>query len=127
PQNYFLIIPSHLISDKRLDDSTRILFGIISSLSNKHGYCFASDKYLGELTNTGHRQIARRIKLLDDLGYIRRETEKVGMFWDRKIIPNFNYEASRKTSRSVKPDIAEASQMTTDKDKTYKEKEDRKE
>jgi DNA-binding Lrp family transcriptional regulator len=93
--NYFLIIPTHILDDERIDDSTAILFGRISSLSNKMGYCFASDKYLAELTRVGEREVRNRLKKLEDCGYIRKETEKQGMGWDRKIIPNFNYERNR--------------------------------
>lgn len=91
-QGYFVLIPSHILNNPHIDDSTAILFGRIASLSNTLGYCYATDKYLAELTCTSDRQLRRRLQKLEKHGYIKRETEKKGMYWDRKLIPNFNYE-----------------------------------
>jgi len=97
--NYFVVIPSHILDDPEIDDSTAILFGRIASLSSNKGYCYASDKYLAELTRCCTREVKRRIKKLEDRGYVRKETKKNGVLWDRKIYPNFNYEGNIRSLR----------------------------
>lgn len=69
--NFFLLIPSHILDDERIDDSTAILFGRIASLSNNKGYCWASDKCLAELTRVTEREVRRRLKTLEDSGFIK--------------------------------------------------------
>jgi len=88
-QNFFLIIPAHIANDFDIDDSTKLLYGRIVSLSNKEGYCWASDKYIADMCGVKDRVISDRLKALEDKGYIHRETTKIGMYWDRKIYPIF--------------------------------------
>ena len=94
-QGPFYIIPVHIAEDHRLDDSCKLLYGRILSLSNAKQYCFASDAYLAEKSGCSEREIKYRLKNLEDLGYIRRETKRDGLRWDRKIIPNINYEGNK--------------------------------
>lgn len=90
--NFFVLIPSHMLDDPRIDDSTAILFGRIASLSNNKGYCWASDQYLADLTGVKLRELQYRLKTLEDCGYMKRDSKKIGMKWDRMLYPNFNYE-----------------------------------
>ena len=85
--NYFLVIPSFITDDPKIDDSTAILYGRIVALSNQKGYCWASDKYLAELTRVSEREVRNRIKCLEENGYIIRQTTKNGFNWSRKIYP----------------------------------------
>ena len=46
--NYYAIIPSNVrYSD--LKPNAKLLYGEITALSNKHGFCFASNKYFANL------------------------------------------------------------------------------
>lgn len=90
--NYWTTIPTHVLDDPRIDDSTAILFGRISSLTKSKGYCYASDKYLAELTRVSPREVRSRLLVLEKCGYIIRDTKKNGVLWDRKIFSNYNYE-----------------------------------
>jgi len=123
--NYFIVIPSHVLDDERIDDATAMLFGRISSLTTNRGYCFASDEYLAKLCRTTRSPLQRRLKTLRDCGYIRIETTKNGMLWDRKIFLNYNYEASAATPRSTASDASEAplAVQEQDKNKQYKKEE----
>ena len=51
---------------------------IISSLCAEKGYCYASNKYFGELFNLPEQTISRKIKKLEEKGYITVEYKKRG-------------------------------------------------
>jgi len=89
--NAFLIIPSSLAYHKEIDDSTKLLYGSLNSLSNIKGYCFASDSYLAELTGVTEKELNSRLKTLEDFGFIKRFSKKNGLKWDRKIFTSNNY------------------------------------
>ena len=55
--NYYAIIPSIVRYDKELTDKAKLLYGEITCLCNKEGYCFATNNY------------QRKIYLTDALGY----------------------------------------------------------
>lgn len=120
--NFFTVIPSHVLDDDRIDDSTAILFGRIQSLTYNTGYCYASDEYLANLTRCSTRELSRRLKTLKDCGYIHIETKKNGMIWERKIFSNLNYE---RTNRSARTDTAvcfEQNRRSEYYDNSYKDK-----
>lgn len=83
--NFFLLIPSHVADDPDIDDSTSMLYGRLNALSNREGFCWASDQYLADLTKCKLRSIQERLNLLEKKGYIVRDTKKEGMAWKRKI------------------------------------------
>ena len=45
---YYSIIPATILYNNELKANEKLLYAIITSLSNKEGYCFASNKYLAE-------------------------------------------------------------------------------
>ena len=45
---YYSIIPATILFNKELKATAKLLYALITALSNKEGYCFASNKYLGE-------------------------------------------------------------------------------
>ena len=47
--NYYAIIPSTVRYDPDLKPSEKLLYGEITSLTNKMGYCFATNKYFADL------------------------------------------------------------------------------
>lgn len=58
----------------------------ISSLTAEKGYCFASNQYFAEKFNTNEVNISRKIKKLEEKGYITIEYTKRGCeIIDRKI------------------------------------------
>lgn len=61
-ENYIKIPDSVLC--KKISPSAKILYANLLLLSHKKGYCFASNKYLGELLNVTPRTITRLISVL---------------------------------------------------------------
>ncbi len=63
--------------DKEIKNEIRLLI-IISSLTAKEGYCYASNKYFSELFDEDESTISRKIKKLQDKEYITIDYEKRG-------------------------------------------------
>lgn len=69
--SYYAIIPSTVRYDKRLKFAERLLYGEITVLLGKEGYCFAGNNYFAELYGVIPGTISRWISHLDKLGYIK--------------------------------------------------------
>jgi DNA-binding transcriptional ArsR family regulator len=71
--SYFAIIPAEIRYDKDLKDKAKLLYGEITCLSNKKGYCYASNDYFANLYGVAKETISRLITDLVDKGYVTRE------------------------------------------------------
>ncbi len=71
--NYYSIIPADVRYDENLKDKAKLLYGEITSLSDKYGYCYASNKYFAELYKVSPTTISLLIKNLVDNGYIESQ------------------------------------------------------
>ena len=63
--------------DERIQSELRLLL-LITSLSAKEGYCYASNQYLAEKLNKSKDTISAGITKLKKYGYIETEEEKFG-------------------------------------------------
>lgn len=72
--NYYAIIPGNVRYDPELKDKAKLLYGEITALSNKEGYCYASNNYFAELYGVSTRTIIRMINSLVNKGYLNRIT-----------------------------------------------------
>ena len=71
--NYYAVIPAEVRYDEKLKDKAKLLYGEISALCNKDGYCYATNRYFAELYNVSLTTISLLIKNLVDRGYIANE------------------------------------------------------
>ncbi|CAC7167942.1 Uncharacterised protein [Staphylococcus aureus] len=76
--SYYSIITANVRYDNRLTDCEKLLFAEITSLSNKYGYCTASNGYFATLYNVVKETISRRISNLTKFGYLKIEIIKEG-------------------------------------------------
>lgn len=76
-ENGYAICMNQWALDKDIKNELGLLL-IISSLCAEKGYCFASNKYFTELFNIPEENISRKIKKLEEKGYITIEYERVG-------------------------------------------------
>lgn len=70
--NYYAVIPANV----RYSDITanaKLLYGEITALSNKDGYCYATNRYFAELYGVTVVSISKWIKELSDAGFIETE------------------------------------------------------
>ncbi|NMW84718.1 helix-turn-helix domain-containing protein [Peptoniphilus sp. AGMB00490] len=81
-KEYYINIPSQIIENKNLSSSSKLLYGELIRLSTKEGYCFASNKYLGELVNKKERTIQKLLKELKESNLIKIYIENINQ---RKI------------------------------------------
>mgnify|MGYP003132111449 CR=1 FL=1 len=73
--NYYAIIPAK-VRYSNLKPNAKLLYGEITALSGKTGYCFASNNYFSELYNVNKNTISRWISDLKRLGFITIQIER---------------------------------------------------
>ena len=73
--NYYAIIPSN-VRYSNLKPNAKLLYGEITALSNKTGYCFASNNYFAKLYGVSKNTVSRWIADLKSLGFITIEIER---------------------------------------------------
>lgn len=67
---YYAIIPAGVRYDDKLTPSAKLLYGEITALCKKQGYCWATNEYFADLYKTSDKTIGRWIKTLKDRKYI---------------------------------------------------------
>lgn len=70
---YFAVITGPVLDDRVLSDSAKLLYGRITSMADREGFCWATNKFLSELTGYGERTISRLVAQLEERGHIWTE------------------------------------------------------
>lgn len=101
-QNYYMVIPYQIL--EQTGPSGAILYGIVSSLTNEKGYCYASNDYLVKKSGLSIATIKRNLSRLEKIGAI---SVKITDFNKRHIAlgPKNNravYPAQNDTTPSIK-------------------------
>ena len=68
--NYYAIIPADVRYDPKLTSTEKLLYGEITSLTQKIGECWASNKYFANLYDVEPQSISRMIKHLTEREHI---------------------------------------------------------
>ena len=71
--SFYAVLPAHVRYEKRLKPAERLLFAEISALTNKFGYCTASNGYFADLYETRKETVSKWISHLSELGFLRLE------------------------------------------------------
>lgn len=71
--SYYAIIPASVRYDPELRASAKLLYGELTALCDKTGFCWASNKYFAELYSLTDRTVERLFQELEKRGHIRRE------------------------------------------------------
>ena len=83
--NGYAICFNSWLLDERIQNELRLLL-LISSLSAKEGYCYASNEYLGEKLGKSKDWASSGVAKLKNLGYVEVELQKFGaVVTNRKI------------------------------------------
>jgi DNA-binding MarR family transcriptional regulator len=81
---YFSLIPSGIMEHNTLSDGAKLTYALILGLSNRYGYCFATNSALAEMRNTSESSLKRHIKELLDNKVLEAEYNKRN---DRRLRP----------------------------------------
>lgn len=71
--SFYSVIPAFVRYDKSLSPNAKLLYGEITSLANKLGYCWASNSYFADLYGVQKSSVTNWIKSLADAGFIKVE------------------------------------------------------
>lgn len=67
---YYAVIPADVRYCKELSASAKLLYGEITALCSKKGFCWASNKYFADLYNVSPRSITRWITELAEARFV---------------------------------------------------------
>lgn len=93
--SYFSILTADVRYDERLRPNEKIMYSEITALSNKDGYCSASNTYFADLYKVGKNTVSLWVNNLKKYGYIsvvleyKENTKQVAR---RKIYANNTYQ-----------------------------------
>lgn len=87
---YYAIIPSTVLFNERIKANEKLLYAVITVLSNKEGYCYASNTYLGKLLKAQPHTISKWVSHLKSSGFLCLDIIKndKGEIIQRRIYPN---------------------------------------
>ncbi|MGL5899020.1 MAG: DnaD domain protein [Lactobacillaceae bacterium] len=71
--SYYAILTADIRYDKRLKPNEKLMYSEITALTNKEGYCHASNKYFAELYDVVPQTVSKWISHLEQLGYVTVE------------------------------------------------------
>ena len=74
--NYYAIIPATIRYSKDLKPNEKLLYGEITALANRYGYCYAQNRYFAELYNVSIETVSRWLSHLQKLGFIKIEIKR---------------------------------------------------
>ena len=66
-------IPLEILKNENLSDKEKILYSIILGLSIETGYCYATNRYFGNILNITKGRISKLISSLKDKGFIKEK------------------------------------------------------
>lgn len=91
--SYYAIIPSEVRYCEELKYPERLLYGEITALAGKEGYCFATNKYFAELYHVIPGTISRWVNHLERLGFVKTEIikDQRNQILERRIYINERY------------------------------------
>lgn len=91
--SYYSILTANVRYDKRLKANEKLLFSEITALSNKYGYCTATNSYFSKLYEVSKTSISTWINNLKRCGYLEIETiykDNSKEIIQRKMYPQTN-------------------------------------
>ena len=83
--SYFAIIPADVRYHTALSPNAKLLYGEITALADRNGYCWASNEYLATQFRWGERTVSRLVAQMKSLGLIRIEMVTTGKGTERRI------------------------------------------
>lgn len=82
---YYAVIPAEVRYDPVLKPNAKLLYGELTALSDKNGYCWATNEHFAALYDLSVGTISRLISQLEKQGYIRCEMAATESGSERRI------------------------------------------
>lgn len=86
----FIVVPTEILADERLSPTAKLVCGMIITLSNQRGYCYANNQYFSNALGQSKTTIQRAMKELEEHSVIDRIVSKEDGN-KREIRANKNY------------------------------------
>jgi hypothetical protein len=83
--SYYAVIPAEVRYDKNLEPNAKLLYGEITALCNRSGFCWSGNQYFADLYDVDLRTIKRWLSSLKENNYIWIEHDKTSFNGKRKI------------------------------------------
>ena len=71
--SYYAIIPGPVLNSEDIPDGAKILYGIISTLTKKEGYCYARNETLAARVKKEADTVSKLVSKLDKAGFVHVE------------------------------------------------------
>lgn len=71
--SFYAVIPANVRYDNRLTPNAKLLYGEITALANKTGYCWSTNKYFADLYSVSATSISKWIGNLIEFGYVKSD------------------------------------------------------
>ncbi len=69
-----IVLDDSIVKSNSINSTDKLVYGVIKSLANNKGYCYASNDYISKKVNLSKRTITKSISNLRKANYIRVET-----------------------------------------------------
>ena len=108
--NFYAVISAPVLNDKELNPRQKLLYGVITSMTGKNGWCWPTNAYLSEVIGCNKSTISLDLKQLEERGYI-------GTMIHLKPSGEFDYRAiTPLTERAYSPSVNSGPIIQNDKD-----------
>jgi len=117
---YFSLIPSGVLENENISDSSKLTYALILGLSNRFGYCFAGNEQLASMRKLSVSGIKRHLLELRSAGCIELEFTPRN---DRRITPVIspsNFEKVSKNSKNKQYSVYDRDEMDNALDQVWK-------
>lgn len=74
--SYYAVVPAHVRYDKTCSPAARLLYGEIAALTNREGYCWASNQYFAELYEVDDATASSWVAQLAAAGHVIVEVSR---------------------------------------------------
>ena len=83
--HFFAVVPMDVLERKDLNANAKLLYGEITGLTKRNGYCSATDKYIADRIGLSKKSIQKLMQELEGKELIRRDTNKTARGTYRRI------------------------------------------
>lgn len=93
---YWAVIPADIRYDPEVKASAKLLYGELTALCNKEGFCWASNEYFAKLYGLSTATVSRLVSQLEKRGYIRCEMVPTKTGSQRRIYAGMFFVSEKK-------------------------------